>query len=92
LELKESKWVPPTNLLTQMIRDRSDGQLFQAVTDGVRSMPSYGSQIPVQDRWAIVAYIRQLQESLPVAPEPVPDSTDQPETQTDIPKPPTPDQ
>ena len=92
LELKESKWVPPTNLLTQMIRDRSDGQLFQAVTDGVRSMPGYGSQIPVQDRWAIVAYVRRLQESLPVAPEPVPDAADQieTETETETPSPPAP--
>jgi mono/diheme cytochrome c family protein len=71
LELKESKWVPATNLMTQMVRERADGQLFQSVTDGVRSMPSYGAQIPVNDRWAIVAYIRHLQENSPVAPEPL---------------------
>ncbi len=70
IELKETKWVPATNLLTQMIRDREDGQLFQAITDGVRNMPSYGSQIPPRDRWAIVAYLRQLQRTQPVAPEP----------------------
>lgn len=72
LELKESKWVPATNLMTQMIRDRAEGQLFQAITDGVRSMPSYGAQIAVRDRWAIVAYLRQLQASQPVAAEPTP--------------------
>ena len=26
-------------------------------------MPSYGSQVPVEDRWAIVAYIKALQRS-----------------------------
>ena len=26
-------------------------------------MPSYGPQIPVDDRWAIVAYVRALQLS-----------------------------
>jgi hypothetical protein len=26
-------------------------------------MPSYASQVPVHDRWAIVAYIRALQLS-----------------------------
>jgi hypothetical protein len=26
-------------------------------------MPSYASQIPVQDRWAIIAYVRALQRS-----------------------------
>lgn len=70
IELQETKWVPATNLMTQMVRDRADGQLFQALTDGVRNMPSYGSQISARDRWAIVAYVRQLQSELPVAPEP----------------------
>ena len=31
--------------------------------DGIRNMPAYGSQIPVADRWAIVAYVRALQKS-----------------------------
>jgi hypothetical protein len=70
LALKEGKWVAATNLMTQMIRDRADGQLFQAISDGVRSMPSYSSQISVRDRWAIVAYVRELQQTLPVAAEP----------------------
>jgi mono/diheme cytochrome c family protein len=71
IELKEAKWVPATNLLTQLIRDRADGQIFQAIRDGVRNMPSYGSQIEPRDRWAIVAYVRHLQATLPVAPPPV---------------------
>jgi mono/diheme cytochrome c family protein len=82
LALKESKWVPATNLLTQLIRDRADGQLFQAITDGVRSMPSYGSQISVRDRWAIVAYVRQLQDTWPVAPEPTTNTTTAPANPT----------
>jgi mono/diheme cytochrome c family protein len=68
LELKEARWVPATNLMTQLIRDRADGQIFQAVRDGVRNMPSYGSAIDPRDRWAIVAYVRHLQATLPVAP------------------------
>lgn len=67
LALKETKWVPPTNLLTQEIRDRPEGQLFQAISDGVRNMPSYKSQISVVDRWAIVAHLRALQAAQPVA-------------------------
>ena len=70
IELKEAKWVPATNLMTQEIRDRADGQIFQAIRDGVRNMPSYGSQIDTRDRWAIVAYLRQLQATSPVAPAP----------------------
>ncbi len=67
LTLKETKWVPPTNLLTQEIRDRPAGQIFQAIGDGVRNMPGYKTQISVEDRWAIVAYLKQLQASQPVA-------------------------
>lgn len=39
------------------------GHLFNTITNGIRTMPSYGSQIPVGDRWAIVAYVRALQVS-----------------------------
>ncbi len=67
IELKEPKWVPATNLMTQEIRDRADGQIFQAIRDGVRNMPSYVAQIDPHDRWAIVAYIRYLQSTTPVA-------------------------
>jgi mono/diheme cytochrome c family protein len=68
VELKEAKWVPATNLMTQEIRDRKDGQLVQAIRDGVRNMPSYKSQISAHDRWAIVAWLRQLQANSAVAP------------------------
>jgi mono/diheme cytochrome c family protein len=39
------------------------GHFFDAVTNGWGAMPSYASQIPVQDRWAIISYIRALQAS-----------------------------
>jgi len=39
------------------------GYLFRVMTEGMGAMPSYRAQIPVQDRWAIAAYIRALQES-----------------------------
>jgi mono/diheme cytochrome c family protein len=68
LTAKEAKWVPPTNLMTQELRDRVDGQIFQAISDGARTMPSYNTQIGPADRWAIVAYLRQLQKNSPIAP------------------------
>jgi hypothetical protein len=37
--------------------------LYKTITEGVRKMPSYRSQIPVEDRWAIVLYVRALQRS-----------------------------
>ena len=79
LAAKEARWVPPTNMMTQMARDRLDGQIFQAISDGVRNMSSYNTQIGTADRWAIVAYVRHLQATSPVAP-PVAPPPDQPST------------
>ncbi len=45
------------------LRQAPVGHFFDAITNGWGAMPSYASQISVQDRWAIVAYIRALQES-----------------------------
>ena len=41
----------------------ADGEIFNTVTHGKNQMPSYASQIPVQDRWAIIAYIRALERT-----------------------------
>lgn len=53
--------VAPSNQLTPEIQAQPDGQLFNAIASGVRTMPAYAHQVKVQDRWAIVAYIRVLQ-------------------------------
>jgi mono/diheme cytochrome c family protein len=45
------------------LRQAPVGHYFDAITNGWGAMPSYASQIPVEDRWAIVAYIRALQLS-----------------------------
>jgi len=54
---------PPSNLLDERLRTIEDGHLFDVISNGIRVMPSYSSQIPVADRWAIVAYLRALQRS-----------------------------
>lgn len=41
-----------------------DGEIFNTITYGKAPlMGAYGPQIPIDDRWAIVAYIRALQRS-----------------------------
>jgi mono/diheme cytochrome c family protein len=45
------------------LRQAPVGHFFDAITNGWGAMPSYAPQIPPQDRWAIVAYIRALQLS-----------------------------
>jgi len=36
---------------------------FDVITNGWGAMPSYAEQIPPEDRWKIIAYIRALQLS-----------------------------
>jgi mono/diheme cytochrome c family protein len=69
-----SGWVAPTNYHTDEIRNRPVGHIFNTITNGIRSMPSYAKQISVVDRWAIVAYVRALQRSQKASIEDVPDT------------------
>lgn len=62
-QLQEGTWTPPTSFHTDLIRERPAGHIYNTIANGIRNMPAYGSQIPVDDRWAIVAYVRALQRS-----------------------------
>jgi hypothetical protein len=53
---------PPT-FHDDRIRHMPDGQLFATISHGVRNMPAYSYSIPVNDRWAIVSYVRALELS-----------------------------
>lgn len=53
---------PPT-YNDDRLRNAPVGHFFDVITNGNGKMNSYASQIPVPDRWAIVAYIRALQIS-----------------------------
>lgn len=59
------------------LRHIPDGQLFATIGNGVRNMPSYAHNIPVDDRWAIVHYVRALQ--LSQAPVAAVENTEQPQ-------------
>lgn len=69
LALKAPTWVPVPSLHAPQTRNRADGYIFRAITEGVRKMPAYGSQILPEDRWAIVLYVRALQRSQGAAPK-----------------------
>lgn len=55
--------VPPANFLDQRLKDLPAGKIYSAIRNGVNNgnMPSYSAQIPVEDRWAIISYVRKLQ-------------------------------
>jgi mono/diheme cytochrome c family protein len=59
---KVGRW-QPTSYFDERIMTMPVGQLFETITNGVRTMPGYAYQVPVSDRWAIVAYVRALQKS-----------------------------
>jgi len=40
-----------------------DGYMFHIIRNGVRTMPAYGHTLGPSDAWAVVAYIRVLQET-----------------------------
>jgi len=54
---------PPPSFHEQRLLDAPAGHFFNVITKGYGAMYSYASRIPVEDRWAIVAYIRALQLS-----------------------------
>lgn len=53
----------PANFHTDRLRSVPPGYIFQVITNGYGGMGDYGDQVPADDRWAIVAYIRALQYS-----------------------------
>jgi len=53
----------PANLHTDRLRAVPPGYIYQVITNGYGAMPDHGDQIPVRDRWAIVAFVRALQLS-----------------------------
>jgi len=64
----EKGFPAPPSLMTQKVRDWSDGRIFHVITDGQNIMPSYATQIRPRDRWAAVEWVRDLQSKQPVAP------------------------
>ncbi len=51
----------PPSLLAPKARGMTDGQIFHVITFGQNNMPSYASQVDVDDRWRVVLFIRLLQ-------------------------------
>ena len=53
----------PPSFHTEALRNVKTGHFFDVMTNGFGAMPPYNVQVPVNDRWAIIAYIRALQLS-----------------------------
>jgi mono/diheme cytochrome c family protein len=51
------------NLHDKRIVEMADGEIFNTISNGKNLMGAYGPNVPVQDRWAIIAYLRAVQLS-----------------------------
>jgi mono/diheme cytochrome c family protein len=58
----------PPSLMTQKVRDWTDGRIFHIPMRGQGSMPSHATQLEQWQIWQAIHYIRHLQSTLPVAP------------------------
>jgi len=59
---RNPSWLP-SSLQDPRQKAMVDGEIFNVITAGRRTMPSYAAQITEKDRWAIVAYVRALQRT-----------------------------
>lgn len=50
------------NLKSTAVMNALQGHIFHVITHGIRTMAPHGSQIRVEDRWKIAAYVKQLQQ------------------------------
>jgi mono/diheme cytochrome c family protein len=53
-------------------RSLPDAYIYGVITNGLGKMPAYGVDIPPEDRWAVIAYLRALQLSQNARPADVP--------------------
>jgi mono/diheme cytochrome c family protein len=65
----------PSNLTDDRVVQFADGDIFNVITSGRRTMPPYRYQVVVADRWAIVAYVRALQRAAHGTPAEAPPGT-----------------
>ena len=62
----KATWVSAKSLHDPIVKDPAQnpvGRIFDTITNGRSTMGPYKSQIPPKDRWAIVAYVKALQET-----------------------------
>lgn len=59
---KRTLWLP-TNLHEDRVVAMPDGEIYDVISNGRRTMHGYKYQVVEADRWAIVAYVRALQRS-----------------------------
>jgi hypothetical protein len=58
---KMEQMTPPS--LPEKVRRLPIGRLYRTIREGYGLMPSYDLQLPIDDRWAVVAYLLALEKA-----------------------------
>ena len=56
-------YAPPPSFYSDRVLNMKNGYIYWVITHGIRNMKGYKNQIELEDRWAIVAYVRALQKT-----------------------------
>jgi mono/diheme cytochrome c family protein len=75
-------WTTAKSLHDEKTRNQPVGRIFDTITNGRATMGPYGGRISAADRWAIVLYVKALQEVRPEVPSP-PEPTAEPAPASD---------
>lgn len=59
----KAQWTTAKSLHDSEVKENAVGRIYDTITHGRGTMGPYKSQIPVEDRWAIVMYVKALQET-----------------------------
>lgn len=54
---------PPPSLVEGRVAEYPPGRIFQVIDNGYGLMRSYSADLPLMDRWAVVAYVQALQRA-----------------------------
>jgi len=56
-------WGGAVSLHDDRLRDMAEGEIFNTITHGKNTMYGYADKLDINDRWAVIAYVRALQRS-----------------------------
>ena len=57
-----------SNILEDITYNKTDGELYTIIHNGIRSMPGYGKKLNDKEVWEVVVYVRALQRMTRVTP------------------------
>jgi len=53
---------PPADFSTELIKGRTDGELFWWISEGGNGMDAFKETLGEKERWMLVTYIRKIQK------------------------------